>query len=319
MNIMQQARTPSSLASPLGAAQPTTAPAGAPTSSAARRLRERYGPWAVVTGASDGIGRAFAARLAAAGVHLVLAARRDEVLGQLAAELTRQHGIDTRVVACDLSTRSGVAALAERSDDVEVGLLVAAAGFGTSGDFLAGALQSELDMVDVNCGAVVALAHHLGARLAGRGRGGIVLLSSIVAFQGVPRATTYAATKAFVQSFAEGLARELAPRGVDVLACAPGPVASGFARRADMELGATTTADEVARGALAALRRGGTVRPGRLSKLLGWSLAMLPRAVRVRLMAVIMGGMTRHHRPAAAAPAVPPDPSAAPSTSARQP
>lgn len=259
-----------------------------------QHLRQRYGPWAVVTGASDGIGRAFAERLAEAGVDVVLVARREAVLRELADQLTRAHGIDTLVVPVDLGSPAGVEALLARTRSLDVGLLVAAAGFGTSGRFVDAAVEAELDMIDLNCRAVAALAHHFGGRFATRGRGGLILLSSLLAFQGVPLAANYAATKAYVQSLAEGLRGELAPFGVTVLSSAPGPVRSGFARRARMTLGAAASPDTVARRSLAALfGPSGTTRPGFQSKLLGWSLGLLPRWLRVRVMTGIMAGMTR--------------------------
>jgi uncharacterized protein len=264
-----------------------------PSTRDQERLRARYGPWALVTGASDGIGRAFAVHLAEAGVNLILAARRRDVLETLSAELTQQHGIDARVVAVDLGRPEGVTALLAEAGTRDVGLLVASAGFGTSGTFIEGDLASELEMIDVNCRAVAVLAHTFGRRFAERGRGGMVLMSSLVAFQGVPRAANYAATKAYVQSLAEGLRIELAPRGVDVLASAPGPVNSGFAARASMTMSFAQTPVDVARSTLSALGRWGTVRPGVLAKLLEWSLALLPRWGRVRMMAVVMGGMTK--------------------------
>jgi len=115
----------------------------------------------------------------------------------------------------------------------------------------------------------------------------------------VPRAAHYAASKAYVQTLTEGLRLELEPLGVDVLACAPGPVRSGFAARAGMVLGATVAPDTVARGALAGLGRRGTVSPGGLSKVLTSSLRALPRPGRVRVMERVMSGMTRHVSPAA--------------------
>lgn len=257
-------------------------------------LAERYGRWAVVTGASDGIGREFARRLSAAGLDVVLVARRGDVLGQLARALEAEHGVRTMAVACDLGTQDGVRELLARTDELDVGLLVAAAGFGTAGPFIEGDLEAELAMIDVNCRAVAALAHHYGALFAKRRRGGIVLLSSLVAFQGVPRAANYAATKAYVQSLAEGIGRELRPFGVDVVACAPGPVASGFGARARMKMGLALGPEAIAQTTLDALSRGGTVRPGWLSKLLEWSLALLPRWGRVRMMGLVMGGMTKH-------------------------
>lgn len=268
------------------------------------RLRARYGPWAVVTGASDGIGRAIAEELAASGVDLVLVARRKDVLDALGAELGSRHGITTRTLAVDLSEPSGPATVVRETTHLDVGLLVAAAGFGTSGNFLDGNVEAELDMIDVNCRAVAALSHAFGKRFVERGRGGLVLLSSLVAFQGVPRAANYAATKAYVQSLAEGLRLELAPHGVDVLASAPGPVRSGFAARASMQMSLVQTPKEVARGTLAALGRWGTVRPGFLARFLELSLAFLPRWGRVRMMGVVMNGMTKH-QVAGGAPALP--------------
>ncbi len=268
---------------------------------AQQRLRERYGPWAVITGASDGIGRAMAVLLAEAGVQLVLSARRKDVLDTLAAELELAHGIQTRTVAVDLAQPAGVESLVAQTQALDVGLLVASAGFGTSGRFIDGALEAELGMIDVNCRAVAALSHVFGRRFAARKRGGLVLMSSLVAFQGVPRAANYSATKAFVQSLAEGLRIELAPLGVDVLASAPGPVNSGFAARASMTMGLAQTPAEVAAGTLAALGRTGTVRPGFLAKFLEASLKLLPRWGRVRMMGVVMGGMTKSKASLAAA------------------
>ncbi|MEO8669366.1 MAG: SDR family NAD(P)-dependent oxidoreductase [Bauldia sp.] len=253
----------------------------------------RYGRWAVVTGASEGIGEATARALAAEGVSVVLIARREERLRALADELATA-GVATKVLALDLARPESAAAVAAATAALDVGLLVAAAGYGTSGAFLAADVDDELAMLDVNCRSVLALCHAFAPRFAGRGRGGIVLMSSLLAFQGVPRAANYAATKAFIQSLAEGLRIELRPSGVDVVASAPGPTRSGFAARADMRITAAETPAVVARETLHALGRAGTVRPGRLSKLLEALLSPLPRSARVRIMARIMDGMTRH-------------------------
>jgi short-subunit dehydrogenase len=259
-----------------------------------QRLRARYGPWAVVTGASDGIGRAIAVHLAEAGLNLVLVARREELLNALAAELMQKHRIEARALVLDLGERSAADAIVAATAGLEVGLLAAIAGFGTSGNFVDAPLAAELEMVDVNCRAVVELSHHFAGRFAAQRRGGLVLMSSLLAFQGVPRSATYAATKAFIQTFAEGLSPELAPHGVDVVASAPSGVRSGFEARADMRMGAASTPDIVARQTLHALGRKTTVRPGFLSKFLEASLHLLPRWMRSRIMAIVMGGMTRH-------------------------
>ncbi len=255
-------------------------------------LRRRYGRWAVVTGASDGIGRAFAHRLAAAGLDLVLVARRGDVLHALATELSRRFGVEVQVVAADLGQRDGVAEVVDRTRTLEVGLLVAAAGFGTSGAFLDADLEQERDLLQVNCWAVLELAQVFGRRFADQGRGGLVLMSSLLGFQGVPLAAHYAATKAYVQTLAEALHVELARRGVQVIASAPGPTHSGFADRAGMTMGFAVRPDSVAEGTLAALGRRSTVRPGWLSWLLELSLAILPRWGRVRVLGQVMRNMT---------------------------
>ena len=263
------------------------------------RWRDRYGPWAVVTGASDGIGKELATQLAEAGLHLVLVARRGDILEALAADCRDRFGVETAVVGADLASAAGVQAVIDAVRERDVGLFAAAAGFGTSGAFADIARDEELGMIDVNCRAVVALTHHFANAFRTRGSGGIVLLSSLVAFQGVPRASTYAATKAFIQNFAEGLRIELRGHGVDVLASAPGPVWSGFNARANMRSGMGVSAAVVARETIAALGRRGTVRPGLLSRFLELSLKPLPRWGRTRMMAIVMAGMTRHqHDPA---------------------
>lgn len=260
-----------------------------PTNPALRRLA---GSWALVTGASDGIGQAFAEQLAAAGFDLVLVARRGDRLEALATTLRSRHGVQCRAIATDLGQATAVDSLADTLVSIEIGMLVAAAGFGTSGPFLSGARQEDLAMIDVNCRAVAELAHVFGARMAANGRGAIVLLSSLVAFQGVPRAANYAATKAYIQVLAEGLRVELKPQGVDVLSVAPGPVNSGFGARAGMTMGQAGTPATVARVALAVLGRSGTVRPGWLAKLLEGVLMLLPRRGRTAVMTKVMAGMT---------------------------
>lgn len=262
----------------------------------ADQFLETYGPWAVVTGASDGIGEAFARQLAARGLHLVLVARRAAKLEALGATLHEAHGTRVRVVPTDLGQPSGSQALLDATADLDVGLLVAAAGFGSCAPFLTADADADVDMLEVNCAAVLRQCHHFGPRFTARGRGGLVLMSSVVAFQGTPLSAHYAATKAYIQSLAEALRREWQPAGVDVISCAPGPVATGFAARARMHMTRAAAPDAVAAETLSALGRRGTVRPGLLSKLLGWSLATAPRGLRVRILGNVMRGMARAPR-----------------------
>ena len=254
-------------------------------------LRRRFGPTALITGASDGIGRAIAVQLAEQGFDLILVARGRTALRELALDLGVRFGSEVAVIPIDLSAPDAVATVLEETRGAQIGLVVAAAGFGSVGPFLHQDMASEINMVDLNCRSVVELAHGFGSRLAQQGRGGIVLFGSLLGFQGAPLSATYAATKGFVQSFAEGLAPELAAQGVSVLSVAPAQVGTGFAARAGMQMGKAATPEAVAKGALAALGKRGTVRPGFLAKFLGWSLAMLPRWGRVQIMGIIMKSM----------------------------
>ena len=254
-------------------------------------LKEGFGPVALITGASDGIGRAFAEALAAQGFDLVLVARREAVLRELSRELTERHGVTVEIIPADLAAPDATAGILRQTAEKPVGLVVAAAGFGSIGPFLDLPVDVETNMVDVNCRAVVQLTHGLAQRMAAQGRGGIILFGSLLGFQGVPGSATYAATKGFVQGFAEALAVELRPQGISVLSVAPGPVGTGFAARAGMHMSKADTPQTVARAALAALPKGGTLRPGFMGKLLGWSLAPLPRWGRVRVLGQVMKGM----------------------------
>ena len=197
----------------------------------------RYGAWALVTGASEGIGREIACELAAARHEPGAGGTARGCAAGAVPRLVQRHAVQCVAIASDLGHTEGRRTVIEATSSFDVGLLVAAAGFGTSGDFTDNPLEPERDMLAVNCDAVLELTWHFARRFVARGRGGIVLFSSVLAFQGAPRSAHYAATKAWVQTFAEGLRVELRPHGVDVLSVAPAPVASGFAARADMHMG----------------------------------------------------------------------------------
>ncbi|BDC51556.1 short-chain dehydrogenase [Bryobacterales bacterium F-183] len=250
--------------------------------------------WAVVTGASSGIGREVALQLAARGLKLVLVARNAAALQQLATAIP---GTQTRVLPLDLADPAGPAQLDEATRDLDVRVVVNSAGFGSGGPFVTSVLADELAMVDVNCRAVLGITHRFAQRLAlEKQESVIVLLSSIVAFQGVARSANYAATKAYVQSLGEALALELSSTSVRVLTAIPGPTNSGFAARARMDLGNTAdTAEQVAKDIVDAIfrPRATTVVPGRMGKILLYALSTAPRFLRVRIMKGIMASMTR--------------------------
>lgn len=186
--------------------------------------------WAVVTGASAGIGWALAEELAAGGTNLVLTARRRERLEQLAEKLRATHNISVETVATDLAQAGGPAdvfAFTEKKN-LRIDLLVNNAGFGSYGEFSTSDLAAQLELVQVNCAAIVHLTHLYLSGMVERRQGDILIVSSTAAFQGVPYMATYGATKAFDLMFAEALAQEVDRYGVRVCALCPGPTESEF-------------------------------------------------------------------------------------------
>jgi hypothetical protein len=255
---------------------------------------ESYGPWAVVTGASSGIGEAFAKELAGRGLNILLVARTKSKLDETAGQLQAKYGVQTGVIVADLGEKAGVEAVLERIKKHDIGFYVGAAGFGTSGPFVDLSVSEEMEMIQVNCSAAVEITHSVANQMRSRGRGGIVLFASLVGWQGVPLSATYSATKAFIQSFAEAIRVELKPSKIDVLSVAPGPVLSGFDTRANMKIERGVTPEQVASESLRALGKKTTVVPGSLSKILTYSLFTAPRSLRVQIMRPIMAGLSNH-------------------------
>jgi short-subunit dehydrogenase len=259
-----------------------------------RDLRARYGPWAVVAGASEGLGAAFARRLAAGGLSLVVVARRQGLLEELARELSSDYGVEVLPVALDLGLPDAAATLLERLRDLEVGLLIYNAALSPIGPFLDQALDEKLRALDLNCRTPLALVHALGRAMRSRGRGGILLMSSMSGLQGSPWISSYAATKAFDLVLAEGLWEELGAEGIDVLACCAGATrtpgyeasAAGAAATQGSRLApAVMEPEDVVEEALAALGNAPSLVPGRGNRLAGLLMSrLLPRRMAIRIM-----------------------------------
>jgi short-subunit dehydrogenase len=189
---------------------------------------EQYGPWAVVNGASDGIGAAFAEELAARDVNVVLVARRQPLLEDLAGRLN----VETRVAALDLSRADAAASLAAATEGLEVGLFVSNAGADSHNTlFLDTSVVEWEALVRRNCLSVLGACHHFGGRMVARGRGGMILVSSGAAWAGGSHLVTYAATKAFDVILAEGLWSEWRQYGIDVLSLVLGSTDTPSLRR----------------------------------------------------------------------------------------
>lgn len=246
------------------------------------------GRWALVTGASAGIGEVFARQLAARGMNLILAARRLDRLEGLATELEAAHGIRALPIAADLA-RPGEAERLWRQAETgrAVDLLVNNAGFGARGGFDEIPLARQLEMVQVNCTALLELSHFALRSMRERRDGAIVNVSSIAAFQAVAELATYAASKAFVLSLSEALWAENRDRGIRVLALCPGRTPTEFQEiagtgNADSAFG-VRTADQVVAAGLQALERGKSYEvPGAENLLATWLVRVAPRSAVAR-------------------------------------
>ena len=253
---------------------------------------------ALITGASSGIGEAFARALAKPGDTLILVARSQGKLESLAAKLRADHGIAIEVISADLSCPGGGLALAAEvaKRGLSVDLLINNAGFGSAGAFAKEDPARDAEMINLNVSAVVELAHAFLPAMLERGRGGILNVASVAGFQPTPNMAIYGATKAFVLSFSEALWAEVRGRGVKVTALCPGPVDTPFFEatgnpelRKAVPKNMFMTADQVARMALAALEAGQPVLvPGITNKLVTWGPRLLPRRWLTLVSAAIM-------------------------------
>ena len=247
-----------------------------------------YGDWALITGASAGIGTAFARRLATQGINVALVARRADRLQTLADELGRAHGVKTRVVPEDLERDGAAERIAERVSDLEIGILVNNAGFSAAGRFERVPREKILGMIRVNCLAVAGLTHVFLPAMKRRGRGAIVIVSSAAAYQPLGLAATYGATKAFDLMFGEALWAENRGTGIDVVVLSPGPVDTEFQAVAGETAHPGATPESVVDVALGALGRKPSVVAGSLNKARAWSVRLAPRAQVARLAMGVM-------------------------------
>ena len=250
-------------------------------------FRERYGPWALIAGASVGLGEAFARQLAGRGLNLLLMARGQAALDVLASDLRTAHGIEVRILATDLARPDLMTAVQDFAAGLDVGLLVYNAAYSTIGLFLDRPVQDHLRVIDVNCRGPIVLAHLFGHAMAERKRGGIVLMTSTAGSQGGPWIASYAASKAFNLLLAEALWDELGASGVHVIACRAGATRTPGYEASKPRPSKVPLLDPnfVAEKTLAALGGGPSIVPGAFYRFSAFIMnRLLPRRLSIRIM-----------------------------------
>ncbi|CAA0120487.1 SDR family NAD(P)-dependent oxidoreductase [Zhongshania aliphaticivorans] len=248
-----------------------------------------YGPWALITGASSGIGEAFAHAIAARGVNVILLARREEELYRVRADVVAKHGVECETLVVDLAVPSFIDQVEVFLGDRELGLVVSNAGYNPIGSFEDIDREAVLRILDVNDRAPLLLAQSFLPGLAKRGRGGFLIVGSIEGFNGTPWSAVYSASKAFVQSLGEALWGEYRKRGVDVLVLSPGATDTPILRAREVEVPGIMTPAAVAEYGLKHLGNGPCAIPGLSNRMILGVLKFMPR----KLVSKAMGKALR--------------------------
>lgn len=260
-------------------------------------LKQFADRWALVTGASSGIGAEFARQLAARGMHLVLAARRRDLMEQLAEELHTRHGTRSEIIAVDLSDLAGSGRLMEEiaRRNLQIELLVNNAGFGIVGEVDQADRERILQMLRVNVLALTDLTYRVLPGMLERGQGAVINVSSVAAFQPVVYLGAYAASKSYVLHFSESLAAEVAERGVTILAFCPGPTQTAFFEVAGvpgwLKKRATQTPEQVVKACLRAVEK------RRQYVIPGWRDYLRTAFVRIGTRKRVVNESKRYFRP----------------------
>ena len=265
--------------------------------------KKRFGPWALVTGASSGIGREFARQIAASGINVVLVARREALLDEVGKAITNDFKVQHRTVVADLSQAGFLENLAKATDDLDIGLVVSNAGTGNPGEFLKIDREELESLLRLNTLAHLDIAHHFGQKLVSRGRGGLLLVGALGASNGLPYMANDGAAKAYVHSFGEALHVELKPLGVHVTVLPPGPTETPVVAKLGltpdtMPMKPMKVEQCVFEGLKALEENRSMIIPGRLNRIMN---AVVPGSVARGMMASMLR-TTLASRPAKAQP-----------------
>lgn len=257
-----------------------------------KNFKKKYGPWAIVTGATSGIGHAISIQLAEAGLNIVAVARSESNLTQLKNDLESQFSIKVETVAEDLSKIESSQNVADKTVHLDIGLLVANAGIENSGLFTSNDASSEEKLLTLNVVSPMKLSHLFGKRFIERGKGGILLTSSLFGYQGIPYVANYAASKAYILTLGEALNVELKPLGVDVTVLSPGLTKTAMSENMAVDFSKIPVTkhspDIVAKVGLNALGSKATVVPGLINKIYAWENRFIPRTWPVKMFGFLI-------------------------------
>jgi uncharacterized protein len=251
----------------------------------------QFGPWALVTGASSGIGKEFTRQIAASGINLVLVARRDALLAELGRGISQEFDVQYRALAMDLSQEGFIAGLADATHDLDIGLVVSNAGTANPGEFLKLDRQLLQATLRLNTMAHLDITHHFGAKLAKRRRGGLILVGAMGAENGIPRIANDGAAKAYVHSLGEALHYEFKPLGVNVTVLAAAFTNTevlekfGFDPKT-MPMKPLSVEQCVSEGLNALRVNGSRIIPGRLNRIMN---ALVPASLARKMEADMIG------------------------------
>jgi len=242
---------------------------------------KKYGTWALITGGSNGIGLAFAKELAAKGHNLILVARGKDALDARSKELSQAHGVQVETIPMDLTAPGAPSELYKLTKGMNPGLVVLSAGMETTGHFTKVSSYAHRSLIDLNIHVPAELARLYGADMVANRRGGMVFLSSLFGYQGIPLLANYSASKAYILALSEALYVELKSHGVDVLVVSPGLTDTDMSAHMPVDFRKLPITKhkpaKVARTALAALGRKPSVVPGLMNKIYAFENRFMPR------------------------------------------
>jgi short-subunit dehydrogenase len=252
-----------------------------------KNFKEKYGPWALVTGGTSGIGEAISHELASMGMNIVLVARKTDALESKAATLKARYHIDTQIISADLSTNEGVENVKALTTELSIGLLAIAAGFEVNGAFEKNDIQKELNVIQININATLQLTHHFSQKMIQIGKGGIILVASLSGHMPNPYFANYAGTKAYVLNFGASLYGELKPKGVDVTVLSPGLTNTPMIKDNGVDWTKTPmqalSAGKVAKTAVHALGKKFLAIPGTKNKIMAAMAKHSPLAMQAKM------------------------------------